>query len=213
MNQRLHFFMLGVLAGAAVTAMVFISRDVPASAAQAPPPAAAAPAAASPATVPKHDDGGPPLPPEAEAQRQAHVARLVERPDDVVARKRLALLLLSYGHMMAAFEQASQILAAAPSDPDGLYVHGEVRLAMGSLDQAIALLDRVLAQYPGHVRALTAKGRAQFLGGAPQQAVATWEAGLAAAGGRHDLLEELLAQARGEGTASAAEAPGPIASH
>jgi len=215
MSQRLHFFVLGVIAGVAATAAVFIFRDASRPSATETPSTSATspPVPASPAAVPGHDAGGEPLPADAEAQRQAFEERLAAQPDDLMARKRLALLMLDYGRMMAAYDHANEILAAFPEDLDGLYVHGEVRLAMGSLEQAIALFDRVLAQYPDHVRALASKGRAQYLLGAVPEAIATWEVGLAAAGGRHPLLERLLAEARGEAPAAAAKDLAPLASH
>ncbi len=221
MSPRLRSFLLGAAVGAGLATAVFLAFDAgearqgaagpPALPAEAVP--AAQPAAAARDAVPEHEAGAPPLPPEVEAQRRAYEARLAEQPDDLVARKRLALMLLSYARWVPAFEHATQILAARPDDPDGLYVQGEVRLAMGRFEESIALLDRVLAQYPDHVLALTAKGRAQYLAGARGEAVATWEAGLAAAGGRNGRLEQLLAEARGGPGVPTAEDLKTLVSH
>jgi len=88
-------------------------------------------------------------------------ARLAIDPGDLSARKQLAAILLQNQQLMVAYEHASAILEADGDDPDGLYVHAVVRLAMGQASPAIELLDRVLARYPNHVLALDARAEAQ----------------------------------------------------
>ncbi len=156
----------GFLAGLA-TAAVFVTMmpgapgDVaPArgtSPRQAPVPAASAPA--DPAAVAQHSSV--PLSAEARDRIAPLEAKLTADPGDLLARKQLALVLLQSQQLMAAFEHAEAILGTHPDDPDGLYVHGVVRLAMGHAPRAIELLDRVLARYPNHALALKARAEAQ----------------------------------------------------
>ncbi len=122
-----------------------------------------APAASTPATaasdVAQHASA--PLSDEARARIAPLEVKLAADPGDVMARKQLALVLLQNHQLMAAYEHGSQLLAGHPDDPDGLYVHGVVRIAMGNATQAIELLDRVLARYPEHALALRARAEAQ----------------------------------------------------
>ena len=57
---------------------------------------------------------------------------------------------------MEAFEQARELQKQAPNDPDGLFVEGVVRLAMGQWPLTVQLMDGVLAQHPDHVLAALA---------------------------------------------------------
>jgi Flp pilus assembly protein TadD len=144
---------------------------------------------------PQHE--ADPLPPETAAQATALRARLTANPADLSAAKQLAFLLLVNGQFVDAFEHSKTILELSPDDPDGLYVQGVVRTRMGQTGQAIELLDRVLAQYPDHLLALTARGTALQKAGDTAAAIASWESALAVAGGRHPEIERLLQEARG----------------
>ncbi len=116
-------------------------------------------------------------------------------PGDLASRKELALTLLAGDQLMAAFEQASEILRVLPDDPDGLYVHGVVRLRMGQSVRSIQLLERLLAGHPDHVPARVTLGKAQRRIGDEAGALRTWTRALADAGGRHTEIERLLAGA------------------
>lgn len=142
-----------------------------------------------------HEEGGE-LPAEVRRELERLEAAAAAAPDDLVALKRLALGRMGAGLYFEAFADAETILARQPGDPDGLFIQGVVRLAMGQLEPAIELLDSVLARYPDHVQAMLYRGLALAQGGDLEQAIATWEMGLEAAGGRHPDLEQLLAQAR-----------------
>lgn len=122
-------------------------------------------------------------------------SRLASQPDDLSARKELAVRLVEHGRMMEAFEEARKVLALAPDDPDGLYVEGEVRVAMGQWDRAIGQLDRVLARYPDHLMALIARGRAYSGTGRVDEALADWNHGLRLVGGQYPPIERLIASA------------------
>ncbi len=139
------------------------SPAAPRQAALSAAPASSTPAAsvstAAPAAIPQH--AAAPLSPEARATVAPLEARLADDPGDVTARKQLAVVLVDNQQLMLAYEHASQLLATDPADPDGLYVHGVVRLAMGHAPRAIELLDRVLERYPDHARALRARADAQ----------------------------------------------------
>ena len=157
-------------------------------------------------TVPPPTEMGGTMEPPHEGQIQvpAEVAgqitdlqnRLVNDPEDWMARKQLALSYVAAGEFFEAFNQASQVLQQFPEDPDGLLVHGIVRLTMGQADQAVDLFDRVLAQYPDHRQALVYRGLALYQSGSVEQALDTWDMGLQMAGGSDAELEELIEMAR-----------------
>lgn len=137
-----------------------------------------------------------PLPPEEQQQIDLLRTQLDADPTDLASFKRLALALLSAEQYVEAFEMAQQILASFPTDPDGLYISGMVRITMGQNEMAMEQLDRVIEQYPNHVLALAGRGMAFMNMGDPKAAVLVFERALAAAGGRHPDLERLLAAAR-----------------
>jgi cytochrome c-type biogenesis protein CcmH len=118
--------------------------------------------------------------------------RVAADADDLSARKQYALALLGTGQFFGAFSESQEILRRIPTDADGLYVEGMVRLQMGQDETAVELLDRVLAQYPEHVLALTAKGVALHRAGNTLGARMLWQQALAAAGGRNPQVERLL---------------------
>ncbi len=129
----------------------------------------------------------------AERQRLEGLrARLAGNPEDLSARKQYAVALLGAGQFVGAFGESEEILRRIPLDPDGLYVQGMVRLQMGQDATAVELLDQVLARYPEHVLALTAKGVALHRGGNPLGARFLWQQALAASDGRNPQIERLL---------------------
>lgn len=138
----------------------------------------------------------------SEAER-AELERLranVERaPDDLSARKRYALALLGTAQLFPAFEQAQEILAASPEDPDGLYITAFVRLEMGQTEVAVELFDRLLAGEPQHVPALVGKGLARARSGDTEAARALWTQAIQASGGDNPQIERLLAALDGQG--------------
>lgn len=130
------------------------------------------------------------------AQRVASIeARLAADPGDLQARKELAMTLLAVEQYVPAFQNASLVLEQQPDDPDALFIHGVVRVAMNQNAEAIDLLDRVLDRFPQHVYAQMYKGIALARGGQADAARLAWQAGLEAAGGSHPDLEQLLAMA------------------
>lgn len=147
----------------------------------------------------------------SEAER-AELERLhanVERaPGDLSARKRYALALLSTAQLFPAFQQAQEILAASPEDPDGLYITAFVRLEMGQTEAAVELFDRLLASEPQHVPALVGKGLAHARSGDTEGARALWTQAIQASGGANPQIERLLAALDGQGAGTPA-AGGP----
>ena len=135
------------------------------------------------------------LPPELAAQVADLQARIINDPEDWVAKKQLSLILLSGGQFFEAFTMAGEVLQRFPEDPDALLVHGIVRVSMGQFDVGKDLLDRVLATYPDHQQALLYRGLALYQLGQVEQAVDTWQMGLEMAGGSDPDFEELLAMA------------------
>lgn len=139
------------------------------------------------------------MPQDASAQLDELKARLEADPNDLMAKKEIALLLLQAGKWVEAFEVAGMVLQDNPGDPDGLYVAGVVRLRMGQSEQARDTFDEVLANYPQHIPALLYRGLAFYQGGNAEQAVDTWEYALDKAGDLRPQFESLLAMVeRGE---------------
>lgn len=145
------------------------------------------------------------LTPEVEAQLRGLRDRVQAAPQDLNARRQLTVALLNANLLMEAFEQARELQKVAPNDPDGLFVEGVVRLAMGQWPLTVELMDGVLAQHPDHLLAALAKGQAQASLGETAQAIATLNKGLAAAGGSFPPIEELLAQLTAGGATGRAE--------
>jgi len=160
------------------------------------------------ATLPGGEHPTLSLPPEVQAEIDILRRRLEADPTDLLAHKQLALALLAAESFMEAFDMANGILATLPDDPDGLYIQGMVRLTMGQDDEALPLLERVLDQYPNHIMALAGRGMVFFRRNDREAAVLIWERALAAAGGSHPDIEQLLSMARGtDGEAPADPAP------
>lgn len=135
--------------------------------------------------------------------------RLQANPDDFAARKQLALAYLNNRMLFQAFQEAQNILTTAPQDPDGLYISGVVRLAMGDMPSAVSLLDQVLEQFPNHILALVYRGLAMQQLGDNDGALDSWERALAAAGGRHPELEQMIAQLKAAPHGPGGEANAP----
>ena len=199
----------GFMAGVAVSSLVglliyWAVRD-------ATPQTMGSAAVGAPSPEAPHGDGD--LPP-AVAKQVAELRGALDRdPDNQDARKQLALTYLAAEQYVSAFQQAGEILRTAPDDPDALFVHGVVRVAMGQNDEGVALLDRVLSRFPDHVYALLYKGIALARMGSRQQALAVWRDGLARAGGSAPEIERLIASVEGlpEGTTPSGEAPAAAA--
>ena len=148
------------------------------------------------------------LTPEVAAQLAGLRAKVKAAPQDLDARRQLTVALLNANLLMEAFEQARELQKVAPNDPDGLFVEGVVRLAMGQWPLAVQLMDGVLAQHPDHLLASLAKGQAEAALGQTGQAITTLKKGLAAAGGRFPPIEELLAELESGGGPAMAGMPG-----
>ncbi|MCH9650195.1 MAG: hypothetical protein K0U98_18300 [Deltaproteobacteria bacterium] len=141
----------------ATVAALLISSTSP-SAVTAPLPDLPAPSSPSP-PIPAHQAAPEVVGEEAIRLTQLE-AHLRDRPDDLSARKELAVLLLNHHQPVRAFEVADELLQRDPNDPDGLYVQGSVRLLMGQAQRSIELLDRVLGTHPDHLMANLARSRA-----------------------------------------------------
>lgn len=155
---------------------------------------------------------------ELSAEDRARIEQLRQAleadPDDLSARKRYALGLLGTGQFFGAFQQAEEILAAVPGDPDGLYVAAMVRLQMGQDEASVELFDAVLAQFPQHVLALTGKGVAMYRAGNELGARVLWQQAKEASGGDNPQVEHLLdmldARVEEEGEGPAERATGDV---
>jgi cytochrome c-type biogenesis protein CcmH len=190
-----HPLLVGFAFGAGLVLLVatliyFALRDAKPDA----QPQTPAPVAQGAPGEPPHQTGAP-IPPEL-AQRIAELQGILAgSPQEMMARKELALIHLAAGQLVEAFEQAGVLLQQNPDDPDGLYVQGVVRLSMGQYVVSIDLLDRLLAQYPNHPDALMYRGLALFQAGQPDPAMDSWQLGMEMAGGSHSQIEELIAMA------------------
>lgn len=174
---------------------------------------------------PRPDAEGPA--PMADAERHPEGAQLSDReadaleriaaavdndPTDIMARKQYAVALLSTGQFFAAFEQSQILLGSDPGDPDGLYVQGMVRMRMGQEGEAMALLERLIADYPEHVPALTALGVLVLRSGGLEAAEALWDRAVEASGGENQEVEQLRLAARQQMTQPADAPPtAPVA--
>ncbi len=120
---------------------------------------------------------------------------VLANPDDLAARREMALILLSEERFMDAMGQADQILERQPDDPTAFYVQGVVRLTMGQRGRGRELLERAIELDPQHLHSLIALGRLHLQEGRSDQAIAAWRTALEAAGGRHAGIEKMLAEA------------------
>lgn len=192
-----HPFLVGTTFGLGMATIVgLLVYWAVSDAKPAPPSEMGGGAPAQGSQMPPHEGQGE-LPAEAAARAEELQKQLETDPRNVAARKELALLMLAHGQFIPAFEQAAQLLAIQPDDPDALFVQAEVRLLMGQFDQVIGLLDRVLANFPEHLRARVGRGVAYYQLGRFQEAIADWEQALVMVGGQHPELEQMLADARG----------------
>ncbi len=141
-----------------------------------------------------HGDGSE-MSPELAARVTKLQARLAANPEDWMAKKELALTLMSGGQFLDAFKLSEEILQNFPEDPDALLVQGVVRMTMGQSEIAINLLDRVLAQHPDHLQALLYRGLALYQDGQIERSIDSWEIGLQMAGGSDPDFEDVLAMA------------------
>lgn len=187
-----HPALVGFVAGMAVVLLVgwlvyLAFRDSGA--------ATAVPQTASGSAEAPHPDSGE-LPAEARRELERLEAAVAAAPDDLLARKRLALARLDAGLYFDAYRDAEAILASRAEDPDGLFIQGVVRVTMGQNEPAVELLDRVLARFPEHLQAMIYRGLALAQAGSVDQALDTWEIALDMAGGRHPELERLIQMAR-----------------
>ncbi len=201
-----HPALAGALLGGGIVALVGVlialamedaaPREEQASAMQAAPAnGGAAPVGAAPASASQ-----PPLPPFVQQQVDGLRATIETEPNNLAARRELALTLLSADHPFDAFAEANLILSQAPEDPEALYITGFVRYLMGQPAEAIAQFDRAIASSPDYSQAWLVKGLIQLQVGERSQAIETWEAGLSAAGGNESRLSHLIAEARTDKT-------------
>ena len=207
-----HPALVGFVSGMAVVLLVggLVYLAVRDSGANRVPVPAPAPAPAGGTAEAPHPDSEA-LPAETRRQLEQLEAAAAAAPNDLLARKRLALGRLEAGLFFEAFRDAEAILASRPEDPDGLFIQGVVRLSMGNAAEALDLLDRVLVRFPEHLQAMIYRGLALAQTGEMEQAISTWEMGLDMAGGSHPDIELLLQQARSQPPPAAAPATAPPA--
>ena len=212
MASRRNPLLTGLAFGAIMVAVVgllvyWAIRDAQPAPGMGGPPTAQAGSAMDPP-----HQGQVQVPPELAAQIADLQQQVVANPEDLMAKKQLALSYVAAGQFFEAFDQASQVLQQFPDDPDGMLVHGIVRLTMGQADQAVGLLDRVLAEHPDHRQALIYRGLALYQMGNVEQAMDTWDMGLQMAGGSDPEFEELLMMAQsGQSQPAGMTPPAPAA--
>jgi tetratricopeptide (TPR) repeat protein len=138
------------------------------------------------------DRGEPQLPPMVAGEVAALRDRIAASPDDAGLRRRLAELLLAHGQFFDAFQESRQLLERAPEDAMGHYVSGVVLYTMGNAEVALEHFGSARAAEPGFAPAAIVEGIVRLQLDDRDAAVATWTAGLAAAGGTEPRLEHLL---------------------
>lgn len=124
---------------------------------------------------------------------------ILANPEDLDARREMALMLLSEQRFMDALGQSDQVLAREPRDPTAFYVKGVVRLNMGQRELGRSLLEQAIESDPAHVHALIALGRFHLQEGQRGEALSVLETALEAAGGSHPGIERMIAEADGGG--------------
>jgi predicted O-linked N-acetylglucosamine transferase (SPINDLY family) len=77
---------------------------------------------------------------------------------------------LQNGEIDAAARLCSDVLRAAPKNPDALWLLGTARLMVNRVDEAIPLLEQVLGTSPRHGAALENLGLAYLMSGEPSRA-------------------------------------------
>ncbi len=138
--------------------------------------------------------GQSPLGPEMARRAEELRRQIAEEPENLELQRALTQLLLSNERPFDAFQQAQQMLAIDPEDPDGHYVTGVVRYMMGQVDPALEELGRALRSDPGHEQAALMRGLMLMQLGDRNGALATWEdANGVRASSR---LEQLIAMTR-----------------
>jgi tetratricopeptide (TPR) repeat protein len=141
------------------------------------------------------DRGEPQLPPEV-AEQVAAMQAEIARTGDLDVQRDLAQILLAHGQFFEAFQLARTLLEAAPQDPTGHYVSAVVRYTMGQPAEALQHLDTALLAEPEFVQAALVRGIILLQADDREQAIASWQRGLEAAGGQEPRLEHLLRLAR-----------------
>ena len=192
---------LGLLAGAVFAALVgggflWLSDSEPNRALEAAHPA---PMSSPPATAPSPPATGSSPPATGSSGLSPALAELdshiLANPEDLGARREMALMLLSEQRFMDALGQTDQILARQPHDPTALYVQAVVRLNMGQRERGRMLLEQAIDSDPRHVHALIALGRFHLQEGQTGEALSVLETALDAAGGNHSGIERMIAEA------------------
>ncbi len=134
----------------------------------APPPARAGdPGAAVPGVPPS-------LAPKPSPKLEEARALVAASPESRDAWANLGWALVEAEGWIDVWNTAGKLLELSPGDPDGLTLQATVRLAMGMVDQAGALLDQALKSDPDHVLALSWKGSLLLRSGDRAGAKAVW---------------------------------------
>jgi hypothetical protein len=173
-------------------------------------PDAARPDAARPGAAPMAGAADhPQVSPAASAEIERLRAAVAANPEDLAARRQLAITFLTSNQLFEAFQEAQAVLAKAPEDFDARMVVGIVRLAMGSADEAATHFDTAIAQHPADPSGYIYRGLVEERRGHLDEAVQIWRRGLLAAGGSHPDLEKLIADAGNPAPVPAAPSAAP----
>ncbi len=133
----------------------------------------------------------------AESTFRAVIARVGEKPDGLVARDRLAALLLARNDVSGATALLAQVLNDSPHDSDALMLRGNLSLSGGDISGAITDLRSVLRDQPESVPVMRMLARAYQANGEIEQAEETLRSAVQIApndaGGRLDLAQVLIA--------------------
>lgn len=187
-HNPILWFAAGVGFTALVAALIFWAMN------DAKPDAMAAAQNASSELPEGHPGDLEGMSPDERARAGELEAELTRNPDNLNARKQLMVLLAQSQQFVEAMKHAEKVLSVDPEDPDGLYISAAVRLTMGRNEEAIALIDRVLARFPDHVLAHLVRGSALLRLGRRDEGREAWEAALQAAGGSSPDIEALIAE-------------------
>ncbi|WP_395817636.1 DUF3857 domain-containing protein [Archangium minus] len=149
----------------------------------------------------------------------AHSARVLDRPQDAVARLRVALalryddrasrsllatLLADMGQVEAAAREYAQLLVLDPSDNATRLKLAELRAANGQLDAATTLFAEARALSPDEPEVYEREGRALLSSGRREEALAAFERSLALRP-QNPALKEAVRTLKGESASAGTE--------
>ncbi|HUG54973.1 MAG TPA: tetratricopeptide repeat protein [Vicinamibacteria bacterium] len=156
---------------------------------------------------------GPDAPPPAEAAEAQARAALQRDPENLEARLDLARALLVRDDLMAVWNETKFVLERAPGNPRALTYQSMVRLGMGQVDEAVAMLKKAQAADPGLIEPWVYMVAVYLQAGRAPEAEAAMAEAARRFPDRADGLTRLFAQMRGSRAGAAPGGAGAAPPH